>query len=96
MPHVVYLGTNVFCPWPGCNYQIEIVDFRLETLGNPALYGRVMTEWGRLPGFGLIGRCPGCNQYVLFGVSDKAIVNDVSTTILPVLADDWYMKVQVG
>jgi hypothetical protein len=55
-----------------------------------------MTEWGRSPGFGLIARCPGCNQYVIFGLSDKKAVGDISNTTLPVLADDWQMKVQIG
>jgi len=96
MPHVVYLGTNVFCPWPECKYQIEIIDFRIETMGNSALYARVMTEWGRLPGCGLIGRCPGCHQYVVFGPSDKTSIANIDMTSLPVRADDWYTKVQIG
>ena len=96
MPHAVYLGIKIFCPWPGCGYQIEMIDFRVETMGDPALYRRVITEWGRLPGYGVIARCPGCNQYVLFGPSDKTMVADVSATTLPMLADDWHLRVQIG
>jgi hypothetical protein len=96
MPHAVYLGIKIFSPWLGCSYQIEMIDFRLETMGDPALYQRVITEWGRFPGCGVIARCPGCKLYVLFGPSDKTIAPDITTTTLPVLADDWYLRVQIG
>jgi hypothetical protein len=67
---------------------MKMIDFQLELKGNQAFYAQVMTHWGRLSGYGLIGRCPGCQRYVLFGVNDKQTVDDPGRTGLPMLADD--------
>jgi hypothetical protein len=96
MPHVVYLGLLIGCPWPGCGCRIEMIDFRLEAVGDPALYARVMTDWGRSPGYGLVGRCPGCGQYVLYGLTDKQPVSDPTATSLPVLPDDWHLNAYIA
>ena len=50
-----------------------------------------MKEWGVRSGYGLIGRCPGCRKYVLFGVTEKQPVDDPNTVGLPVLPDDWHL-----
>jgi hypothetical protein len=68
-----------------------MVDFQLEQMGNPALYARVVGSWGLDPDFGVVGRCPGCRQYVFFGISIKRPIDDPSTTGLPVLPDDWHL-----
>ena len=91
MPHAAYAGMAIVCPWLGCDYRIEFVDFQLELKGNTAFYAQVMTHWGRLAGYGLIGRCPGCGKYVLFGVPDKQTVTDPGQMGLPVLPDDWHL-----
>ncbi len=96
MPHVVYLIPSIACPWPGCGFQIELVDFQLEKMGDPALYARVMSAWGPQAGFGVVARCPGCGQYVLFSASDKQAVADPHATGLPVLPDDWHLKAYIA
>jgi hypothetical protein len=92
MPHAGYLGQSLFCPWPGCGYRIELIDFQLELKGNPTFYAQVMLEWGRRPDYGLVGRCPGCRQYVRFGATDKQPIPDPNATGLPVLPDDWHLN----
>jgi hypothetical protein len=95
MPHVVYVAVNILCPWLGCDYPIELVDFQVETMGDPALYTHVMVHWGRQPGFGLVARCPGCGQYVLFDPATKQPVTDPGATGLPVLPDDWHLNASI-
>jgi hypothetical protein len=95
MPHVVYLAANILCPWPGCDYPIELVDFQVEKMGDLALYTRVMGDWGRQPGFGLVARCPNCGQHVLFGSATKQPVSDPEATGLPILPDDWHLNASI-
>lgn len=96
MPHVVYLPASVLCPWSGCGYRIEFLDFQLERMADPAFYKSVLMEWGRRPGFGVVGRCPGCKQYVLFGLTDKQPIQDPTQTAYPVLPDDWYLNAYIA
>ena len=88
MPHIVYRGAHLLCPWSGCGYRIAGIDFQLEHLNDPALYSRLLAAWWQ--GQGLAGRCPGCRQYVLFGMSDKQAVADPAAAGLTVLLDDWH------
>jgi hypothetical protein len=90
MPHAAYWNAAICCPWPGCGYRIALVDFQLELGGNPTFYAQVMLKWGRQSGYGLIGRCPGCQQHVLFTATDKQAVNDPNSLGLPMLPDDWH------
>jgi hypothetical protein len=92
MPHVIYLAANVLCPWPGCGYRVAMVDFQLELMSDPSFYTRAMKEWGRDADYGLIGRCPGCRQYVLFASDKKVAVTDPQATGLLVLPDDWHQN----
>jgi hypothetical protein len=96
MPHVVYLAASLFCPWPGCGYRIELIDFQLEKMNDPALYARVMAAWGTHPDFGLVARCPGCQRHVLFGVTGKQPIADPASTSFPVLPDDWHQTAYLG
>jgi hypothetical protein len=96
MPHVVYLAASWFCPWSGCGYRIELIDFQLERLNDSALYARVMTAWGIQPDFGIVARCPGCRRYILFGATGKQAVDDPTATGLPVLPDDWHQTAYIG
>jgi hypothetical protein len=89
MPHAVYHDPFLLCPWPGCDVRIGIVDFCLEKMGMPALYARVMLAWGRQTGYGLVGRCPGCGQYVWFGENSKRALPDPPAPDLEVLPDHW-------
>ncbi len=92
MPHVVYLAAAILCPWPTCEFPIELIDFQLELSGDQGFYARIMADWGQRQDFGLIGRCPGCGRYVLFGLNDKRTVDDPLTLGLPVLPDDWHVN----
>jgi hypothetical protein len=96
MPHVVYLAASLLCPWPGCGYRIELIDFQLEKLNDASLYARVMTSWGVQADFGLVARCPGCQGFVLFGSTSKQRVDDPAATGLPVLPDDWHQTAYIG
>jgi hypothetical protein len=90
MPHAVYYALFLFCPWPGCDFQIAMVDFNLEKSGIPDLYARVVLAWNSQPGYGVVARCPGCGQYVWFGKDSKQAVPDPPTADLEVLPDDWH------
>jgi hypothetical protein len=96
MPHVVYLAASLFCPWPGCAYRIELIDFQLEKMNDPSLYASAMAAWGIHPDFGLVARCPGCQQFVLYGMTAKQPIGDPAATGLPVLPDDWHQTAYLG
>ncbi|MBI3412051.1 MAG: hypothetical protein HY040_27285 [Planctomycetes bacterium] len=85
----------LFCPWPGCGFRIELLDFQLELMAESALYAQAMAEWGR-DDFGLIGRCPGCRQFVLYGTQDKKLVEDPASLSLPILPDDWHLHAYIA
>ena len=89
MPHIIYHPPWDLCPWPGCGFKIAAIDFQLET-GDPASYAAQLSAWWQ--GAGLVGRCPGCNQYVLFGFNDKRCVSDPQASGLVVLPDDRYQR----
>jgi hypothetical protein len=88
MPHIVFHGSQLLCPWPGCGYRIAGIDFQLEKMNDPARYAQLLAGWWQGPG--LAGRCPGCNQYVLFSMSGKLAVQDPAAAGLAVLPDDWH------
>ena len=90
MPHIVYLPAQLLCPWAGCGFRIELIDFQLEKANDAVLYARVMAAWGAQLDFGVVGRCPGCHRFVRFGMNDKQAVADPAATGLPVLPDDWH------
>ena len=92
MPHIVYHGPWILCPWPGCGFKIAGIDFQLET-GDPNQYAAYLAAWWQ--GAGLVGRCPGCQQYVLFTVNDKTCVADPVSAGLSVLPDDWFKKAYI-
>jgi hypothetical protein len=96
MPHVVYIAASILCPWPDCQFRIELVDFRLEKSGDPGLYAQVMTSWGQVDDFGLVARCPGCRRYVVFGLATKQTVADPLAKGLPILPDDWHLNAYIG
>lgn len=93
MPHIVYHGIQVSCPWPGCGFRIAGIDFQLEKLNDAARYTEWLAAWWQGPG--LVGRCPGCGQYVLFGMTEKRAVPDPSAFSVAPLPDDWYQTAYV-
>lgn len=96
MPHIVYLAAGILCPWDGCGFRIELVDFQLELWAGAEFYANVMQEWGQRQEFGLIGRCPGCRKFVLFALDAKKAIDEPSVTGLPVLPDDWHDHAYLG
>jgi hypothetical protein len=92
MPHIIYHGNHIGCPWPGCGYQIAGIDFQLDNY-DTAFHNQALAAWWQGPG--LVGRCPGCDQYVLFGFNDKQSVVDPNAGGLVVLPDDWHQKAYI-
>ncbi len=92
MPHILYHPPWAACPWPGCGFKIAGIDFQLET-GDSASYSRQLAGWWQ--GGGLVGRCPGCERYVVFGFNDKRCVTDPTVGGLVVLPDDWYQRAYI-
>jgi len=93
MPHIIYHGAAVACPWPGCNVKIAGVDFQLEKMSDKARYSQLLTAWWQGPG--LVGRCPGCGQYVLFSMGGKQAVQDPNTAGAALLPDDWHQAAYI-
>jgi hypothetical protein len=92
MPHIIYHSPWDLCPWPGCGFKIAGIDFQLEN-ADAASYSKQLAAWWQ--GAGLVGRCPGCRQYVLFGFNDKRCVSDPQTAGLVVLPDGWFQKAYI-
>lgn len=61
MPHGWFRWA--LCPWPGCSFQVDLIDFRLEAI-DPELYARGVDAWHR--GHALVGPCPVCGRLVAF------------------------------
>ena len=92
MPHIIYHGTHIACPWPCCGYQIAGIDFQLEHY-DPAFHNQALAAWWQGPG--LVGRCPSCGQLVLFGFNGKQTVADPNVGAFLMLPDDWYQKAYI-
>src|SRR5437660_84277 len=93
---VVYHDGDQPCRWRGCPIRISGIHFQLEISPDSTLYSQVMSSWGHDPNFGVVGRCPECRNYVLFGLSAKTPIADPSTTNLPILPDDWHSNAYIG
>jgi hypothetical protein len=92
MPHIIYHGTHIACPWPCCGYQIAGIDFQLENY-DTAFHNQALAAWWQGPG--LVGRCPGCGQLVLFDFNGKQTVADPNVGAFLMLPDDWYQKAYI-
>ena len=92
MPHIVYHGTHIGCPWPGCGHQIAGIDFQLENY-DPTFHNQALAAWWQGPG--LVGRCPGCSRSVLFGFNDKQAVPDPTAGGFALLPDDWHQRASI-
>lgn len=93
MPHGVYQEPFISCPWPRCEFRIAAVDFQVERSTNPSLYSRVIAAWWQGPG--IVGRCPGCGQHVLFSMNEKRQVADPASPGMTVLPDDWHQQAYI-
>ena len=93
VPHGLYEEPFIVCPWPGCGFRIAGVDFRLEAGADPTLYSRAISAWWQ--GSGIVGRCPGCHQFVLYSIGKKQQVSDPAAAGLTVLPDDWFQRAYI-
>ena len=44
MPHIIYHGAHIACPWAGCTYQIAGIDFQLEHY-DTAFHNQALAAW---------------------------------------------------
>src|SRR5438132_1691619 len=71
---VVYKPPFVICPWSGCGLAIDGIRFQLELWLGQVQQDRLLDAWWNGPG--LVGQCPKCGRYVLYGIDLKAMVAD--------------------
>jgi hypothetical protein len=87
VPHGIYQDPFIVCPWGACGYRIAAIDFQLEKHADPALYARAVAAWWQGPG--IVARCPGCRNHVLFSMTQKQPMTDPAAAGLAVLPDGW-------
>jgi len=83
-PHVVYHDS--LCPYPGCGYKLQALDFCLEHYG-PGVHDPLVTAWWNDTGFA--GRCPHCGGWIHFTIRSKLAISAEEAAALPQLPDDW-------
>ena len=84
---VVYQPPEDACPWPGCDARIAAIKFQLEKMGsNENLESLLMAWWS---GAGLVGKCPGCSNPVLFFHAGKMAISGLAPTTSADLPDNW-------
>jgi hypothetical protein len=67
---------------------LTAVDFQVENI--PGRNRELLAGWYSA---GLVGRCPGCGQYVLFSQTGKSRVEgDPVAAGMAMLPDDWYQN----
>lgn len=88
--HVVYHDKDQPCPWPDCGVRIAGIDFQLSKLAAKSILEQLLAAWWQ--GTGLVGRCPGCGRFVLFGLQHKQPLPDATSRGFAVLPDDWHQK----
>ncbi len=65
--------------------MIASIDFQAED--NPERYKEVLKAWYS---GGIVGRCPGCGQYVLFTPTEKRqVLDDPVSAGMTKLPEDW-------
>jgi len=72
-----------------------MIDFRIESLGLPEVYKRVVPIWGREPGFGVLAPCPECGRFVLFRDKDKQAIEDPAACAYPALPENWHETAEI-
>ena len=88
-PQVVYQPPFQVCPTPGCNQRIDGIHFQMEKWVQGADLDRFLKAWWCESG--LVGRCPGCGNYILFGLTSKIMVSNPNREDV-VLPDNWAEK----
>jgi hypothetical protein len=87
---VVYQEPDHPCPWPGCDARIAGINFQLKKMADSELSERLLTAWWQGPG--LVGSCPRCKHYVLYGLQKKRSVPDPQRMASALLPDDWHAR----
>jgi len=90
---VVYHPSMRSCPWPDCDYQIAGITFNLDAMAKAAELESWLRAWWLGPG--LVGRCPGCGNLVLFDIQWKEMVTEEDPVVGPQLPDDWHTKARL-
>jgi hypothetical protein len=89
-PHVFY--TEPTCPHIGCGQPMHAIDFRLEDHGR-AIHDPLVRAWWNDVGFA--GRCPHCDGWIHYTITDKTAITAEDAARYPQLPDDWYAKATV-
>lgn len=86
-PVIVYPPEQHGCPWGDCDTVISGIDFQLDRLGDAGEREKWLAAWWQ--GRGLVGRCPGCKRYVLFGYQTKRAVDEPAVFADAILPENW-------
>jgi hypothetical protein len=84
---VVYPESQWKCPWTNCDYGIAGIHFQLERMAEADAKERLLAAWWK--GQGLVGKCPSCNQYVLYGLREKRTIVDPTSMAESLMPDNW-------
>ncbi len=84
---VVYAESHWRCPWPNCDYRIAGIHFQLEKMGGDSQPDLLAAWW---QGPGLVGKCPYCNQFVLYGLREKSMVSDPTLIPQSLMPENWH------
>jgi hypothetical protein len=84
---IVYLPEQHPCPWGDCDALIAGIDFQLDRLADAAQRENWLSAWWR--GSGLVGRCPRCKRFVLFGYQSKRALDDPAAFADALLPETW-------
>ncbi len=84
---VVYPDSEWKCPWSNCNYRIAGIHFQLEKMGDANAQERLLAAWWQGPG--LVGKCPCCNRYVLYGLREKRTIADPTSMAEALMPEKW-------
>lgn len=83
-PHVVYRDAS--CPHPGCQQNLQAIDFRLEAFGR-AIHDPLVRAWWDDVGFA--GQCPSCHRWIHFTIRGKLAIDAQAAQSLPKLPANW-------
>lgn len=83
-PHVVYQEAG--CPHPGCQQNLQAIDFRLEAFGR-TIHDPLVRAWWDDVGFA--GQCPSCHGWIHFTIRGKQAIDEASAAALPKLPANW-------
>jgi hypothetical protein len=84
---VVYPESQWKCPWAGCSFAIAAIHFQIEKMAGTDTQDRLLDAWWK--GQGLVGKCPSCNRYVLYGLREKRAIEDSTSVSEALMPEQW-------